>query len=123
MAMPVSFFAGDSAAILSCLDSGGWPREDTPSACREEAGFKFGVMPEQAFGAFVDSAVPLAAVQPFRFADRVSGMPVQAGESFPRAVNGRFIELFADFPEELIPELAAPWTISLDRLYELEYPS
>jgi len=51
MAILVSLFAGDSEAICRCLDSGGWPPELPVSECAEEVGFKFGIMPEQAFDA------------------------------------------------------------------------
>lgn len=122
MAILVSLFAGDSTAICRCLDSGGWPPELPASKCAEEVGFKFGIMPEQAFDALIDSAVRLAKVQPFGFGDCVSGSFAQDGESFQGTVSGRFIELFSEFPESQIQELSADWTTKIGSIYDAEFP-
>ena len=122
MAILVNLFAGDSTAIRRCLDSGGWPPKLPTSKCAEEVGFKFGIMPEQAFDALIVSAVRLAKVQPFSFGDCVSGRLAQDGESFQGTVNGRFIELFSKFPESQIQELSAHWTAEIGSIYDAEFP-
>lgn len=122
MAILVSLFAGDSTAIRRCLDSGGWPPELTASKCAEEVGFKFGIMPEQAFDVLIDSAVRLAKVEPFSFGDCVSGRLAQDGESFQGTVSGRFIELFSEFPESQIAELSADWTAKIGGIYDAALP-
>ena len=122
MAIHVNLFAGDSTAIRRCLDSGGWPPEIPTSKCAQDVRFKFGIMPEQAFDALIDSATRLAKVPPFQFEDCVSGQLAQDGESFQGTVNGRFIELFAGFPESQIEDLSAHWTTGMRILYDAEFP-
>ena len=122
MAILVSLFAGDSTAIRRCLNSGGWPPELPASKCVEEVGFKFGIMPEQAFDALIDSAVRLAKVQPFSFGDCVSGRLALDGGSFQGTVTGRFIELFSEFPESQIQELSAHWTTEIGSIYDADFP-
>lgn len=123
MAILVNFFAGDSNAIRRCLDAGGWPPELPASKFHGEVGFKFGIMPEQAFDALIESATRLVTAETFRFEDCVSGELGQDGESFQGTVNGRFIEFFSEFPVDLIHDLSSHWAADLGVIYDAEFPT
>lgn len=121
MAILVNFFAGDLNVIRRCLDSGGWPTELPASKFDGEVGFKFGIMPEQAFDALIESASRIANAETFRFEDCTTGELAQDGESFKGAVNGRFIEFFSGFPDQRIHELSVQWAAELNKLYDAEF--
>ena len=123
MAILVNFFAGDSKAMRRCLDSGGWPPELPASKFHGEVGFKFGMMPEQAFDILIESATRIANAETFRFEDCVSGELSQDGESFQGTVNGRFIEFFSGFPDHLVHDLSSQWTADLGAIYNAKFPA
>ncbi len=123
MAILVDFFAGDSAAIAGCLDSGGWPPELPGSSFGGKVGFKFGIMPEQAFDALILCAVEMVKVPIFRFEECVTGRLAHDGECFQGVVSGPFIGLFSRIPDHLIGELSTQWTARLCILYKADFPA
>ncbi len=122
MAILVDFFAGDSAAIAGCLDSGGRPSELPTSSFGGIVGFKFGFMPEQAFDALILSAAEMVNVPSFRFEECVTGRLAPDGECFQGVVSRPFVGLLAGVPENLIGELSTKWTTRLGTLHEVEFP-
>lgn len=121
MAILVNFFAGDSNAIRRCLKSGGWPPELPASKFHGEVGFKFGILPEKAFDALIESATRIANAETFRFEDCVSGQLAHDGESFQGVVNKQFVEFFAGFPDQQVHDLSSQWTADLQALHNVEF--
>ena len=122
MSILVTFFGGQPERVRRCLETGGWPPKELPAGSTEEVGFKFYVLPEEALNALVTSATALARTEPFRFESSVAGLLAPDGESFVGTVGGRFVDLFAEFPARLVPELSTNWSDQLERLDRNRYP-
>jgi hypothetical protein len=84
-------------------------------------GFKFGIMPESAFDALIESATRIANAETFRFVDCAIGELAQDGESFRGTVNGRFIEFFSSFPDQRIHALSVQWAAKLNEIYDTDF--
>lgn len=123
MAILVNFSVSDSAASFRYPDSGDGHSQLPESKSSGEVGFKFGIMPEQAMDALIGSAARLAQMEPFRFELCVSGRIAKDDESFHGTVSGQFVELFADFPDSLVPDLSSQWTNNLGPLHDSEFPA
>jgi hypothetical protein len=92
-----------------------------PSASRE-VGFKFGMMPGEAFDLLIAAAAEKTGSGIFRFEDEVHGAEAANGESFEGTVGGRFVELFAEFPQDAVAGVEERWFAEIDRLIGARYP-
>lgn len=92
-----------------------------PSAARE-VGFKFGMMPGEAFDLLIAAAAEKTGSGVFRFEDEVHGAHAANGERFEGTVGGKFVELFAEFPQDAVAGVEERWFAEIDRMIDARYP-